>query len=113
MMRVAVIGSRSFENMRRMSGVLDSLPQVSEIVTGDARGANALAEAYAKARGIPLRVFAADWRRWKKGAAERRNQLIIAASDLAVAFWDHESPGTRMEIGIAERVGKPVEVVRF
>jgi hypothetical protein len=111
-MRIAVIGSRSFDGERRLCRTLDSLPHVTEIVTGDARGANQLAEAYAKHRGIPLRIFAADWRRWRKGAAERRNRLIVAASDLVVAFWDHESPGTRMELEIAESLSKPIDVVR-
>ncbi len=109
-MKVAVIGSRSFEEYERMRRVLDSLPSIDEIVTGNARGANALADAYAKERGIPLRVFSADWRRWRKGAAERRNRLIIEASDLAVAFWDHSSPGTRMEIRIAEEFRKEVRI---
>ncbi len=112
-MRIAVIGSRSFDQYERMRRVLGSYPSIDEIVTGDARGANALAEAYAKERGIPLRIFAADWRRWRKGAAERRNRLIIEASDLAVAFWDHASPGTRMEIGIAEQLGKELKISFF
>jgi hypothetical protein len=112
-MRIAVIGSRTFDMSGRMTRVLDGLPAVTEIVTGDAAGANALAEEYAKRRGIPLRVFAADWRRWRKGAAERRNRLIIESADLAVAFWDHASPGTRMELAIAEELGREIRVVRF
>lgn len=59
-----VVGSRSFNDYKLMKEKLDKLlvNQSSVlIVSGGARGADALAEQYAKERCYPCEVFPANW----------------------------------------------------
>lgn len=41
-----------------------------------------------------------------------RNAKIVRAADRLVAFHDGRSGGTAQTIGLARRLGKPVEVIR-
>ena len=60
MMRVAVVGSRSMS----VKNLGKFLPEnVSEILSGGARGVDASAKEYAEAQGIPLREFLPEYER--------------------------------------------------
>ena len=50
-MKVAVIGSRGFDDYERLKKVLDTLP-ITTIVSGGASGADSLSEKYADEKGI-------------------------------------------------------------
>jgi hypothetical protein len=39
---------------------------ITEIVSGGARGADRLGERYARQRGLPCKVFPAQWVKWQK-----------------------------------------------
>jgi len=61
LMKTAIIGSRGIRNLR----LEQFLPEdVSEIISGGARGVDALAAEYADIHEIPLKVFLPDYRRW-------------------------------------------------
>lgn len=107
----AVVGSRGFGDYVLLCATLDELA-ISRIVTGDARGADALARRYATERGIPLEVVRADWDS-HKGAGLARNPDIVARAEVVVAFWDGESPGTRNTLDHAERECRETFVVRY
>lgn len=109
---VAVIGSRSFADARLMREVLEGLP-IGRIVSGGARGADALAAEYAKARGIPLEEIRPDFRQHRAGAPMRRNWEIVQRADVLVAFWDGASKGTAATIVMARRAGKVVHAIPF
>ena len=111
-MRVAVIGSRSFDDYPTLVKHLDSL-KISCIVSGGARGADKMAEIYAKERGIPTQIFPADWDTYGKKAGFIRNRDIVENCDLLVAFWDGESKGTKNSISIAKRINKRIMVIKF
>lgn len=118
--RVAVIGSRSFSDFRKMSAELDALferlrPLHSSIimVSGGAQGADSLAKSYAKVRGIRLIEMMADWRTHGKSAGMIRNRQLIASVHEVVAFWDGVSPGTRMALDLAKNRQLPVQIVGF
>ena len=49
---------------------------VKEIVTGGARGADVLAEKYAKENGMALRLFPAEWDRYGRKAGYIRNPFV-------------------------------------
>jgi len=70
--RLAVVGSRTFNDYAFMCGVLGRF-EIREIVSGGARGADALAERYARGRGLPVRVFPADWDTHGNSAGFLRN----------------------------------------
>ena len=114
--RVVVAGSRSFADFGLMCSRLDVLlSQRSEVViiSGAARGADALGERYAELRGLPVERFPADWARYGRAAGYRRNEVMAAVADAVVVFWDGRSPGTGHMVDIAQSRGLPLWVVRF
>lgn len=109
-MKIAVIGSRGFDNYELLSQELDKL-QISCIVSGGAKGADQLAARYAKEKGIELVEHLPDYTRYGRRAPLVRNELIIRDSGQVVAFWDKKSTGTAHSISLARRQGKKVIVV--
>ncbi|MFZ6014266.1 MAG: DUF2493 domain-containing protein [Bacteroidota bacterium] len=117
-MRVAVIGSRRFENKGKLFATLSSLEshgvpsgKISLIVSGGALGADKLAEAFALEHGIPLLIFRPEYDRFGRNAPLKRNFKIVDSADLVVAFWDGVSRGTKHGIDYAIRQKKRVIVV--
>ena len=114
--RVAIVGSRSFNDYPLLKECINEMHQeksITEIISGGARGADALAERYAKEHGIPLTVYVPDWKHQGRGAGIQRNADIVAACDEVVAFWDGQSPGTRNTINRAHSASKNVRIVRL
>lgn len=106
-MRVAVIGSRDL----RVTDLGKYLPaEVSEIVSGGARGIDTCARRYAEQNNIKLTEFLPDYDRFGRGAPLRRNITIIENSDLVLAFWDGESRGTKFVIDQCKKRGKPIKI---
>ena len=106
-MKVAVIGSRSL----RVDDLGKFLPEdVTEIVSGGAKGVDTSAREYAQVHGIPLTEFLPDYRRYGRGAPLRRNITIIEYADLVLAFWDGKSRGTKYVIDQCRERGVPVIV---
>lgn len=126
-MNVAVIGSRDFEDYILLEKVLNGF-DIHLITSGGARGADSLAEKYAKNKGIDVSIIEAKWddfsepcvvkynrygKKYNTLAGFKRNQEIIKDVDLVIAFWDGQSPGTRDSIKKAEQLEKTVIVVNF
>jgi hypothetical protein len=106
-MKVIVAGSRTFNDRALMWEVLSSLPvaQLTEVVSGGARGADSLGEQWARSRGVKVTRFEADWDRYSKRAGYLRNQQMAEYADGLVAFWDGKSKGTEHMINLAKRAG--------
>ncbi len=85
---------------------------VTEVVSGGARGADDAGEAWAAINGLPVTRFPADWDRYGKGAGHRRNQQMAKYADRAIVFWKDNSPGSANMIAWMTALGKPVRVVR-
>lgn len=47
--------------------------EITEVVSGNAKGVDSLGERYAKENNIPLKVFPSDWKTYKKAAGPIRN----------------------------------------
>ena len=113
-MKVIIAGSRDFDDFDFMTEKLNGLHlgMFTEIVSGKARGADALGERWAQLWGIPVKEFPAPWDDVKdkpsyqlgtrkdgtpywKAAGSYRNQQMMAYADALVCFWNGESPGTR------------------
>jgi len=116
-MRIAVIGSRTFNDYELMATYLNMIRCAQadevEIISGGARGADHLAENYAANWGAALTVFKPDWDNLGKSAGFARNQTIIDACDMVVAFWDGKSKGTQDSINKAKIAKKPTLLVYF
>ena len=106
-MRVAVIGSRNLT----MDNLGDYLPlDISEIVSGGARGIDLVAKEYAYANGVKIVEFLPDYKKYGRAAPLKRNLQIIEYSDLILAFWDGKSRGTKYVIDNCKKLGKKLNV---
>lgn len=79
---------------------------VSELVSGGAKGVDREAEAWAKSRGIPVRQFKPDWKRFRRGAGPVRNRDMAHYADAVAVFPG--GAGTRNMLQEAKRAGKRV-----
>lgn len=108
-MKVAIVGSRGLQiDLSRYIP-----PETTEIISGGAKGIDTLAEQYAIQKGIPTRIFYPDIKVLGRWAYFARNDQIVDAADLVIAFWDGASPGTRYTIARARKMNKPVRVHLF
>lgn len=113
---LALVGSRAFTDYARFeAGVAEALrdwgePLVDEVVTGDARGADALAARWAREHACPVRVLTAAWRTHGRGAGVMRNTDIVRACTHMVAFPAPDGRGTQDSIAKARARGKRVRV---
>ena len=106
-MKIAVIGSRNMV----VNDLEDYLPQeVSEIVSGGAKGIDACAKEYANEKGLKLTEFLPEYEKYKRGAPLKRNIQIIEYSDEVVAFWDGKSRGTKYVIEQCEKRNKKITI---
>lgn len=118
--KLAIIGSRSYNDYERLKQVLkdkywDSEVgwKISEIVSGKAKGADFLGAMFSRENGIKLTEFAPDWEKDGKGAGFKRNWKIIQAADEVLAAWDGQSKGTQHSLSIAKKLKKTTLVIYF
>ena len=129
-MRVAVIGSRNFNDYEKVKDYLNRLHgmrPITLVVSGGARGADSLGERWADDNCIDKLIHEAKWddlthpdariqtnqygRQYDANAGFRRNRTIIDDSDIILAFWDMKSPGTRNGIAYAKQRGKSYKII--
>ena len=106
-MKVAVIGSREL----RVDNLGKYLPEeVTEIVSGGARGIDTSAREYALKNNIKLKEFLPEYEKYGRSAPLKRNIQIIDYADMVLAFWDGKSRGTKFVIDNCKRIGKRVKI---
>lgn len=110
---VIIAGSRSFNSYEILSAEMDkvllSLKENNEItiITGAARGADALGSLYAMNNGYTLKEFPANWNKYGRSAGYVRNREMVDyvlsqdGKRMLVAFWDGRSAGTHNTITLA------------
>lgn len=113
-MRVLVCGDRNFCDRTLMRIILDE-HTITELIEGEARGADTLARVYAEERGIPVRKFPAEWDRYGRGAGPIRNAQMLEEGkpELVIAFLAQHSRGTRNMVMQAQKLGVPVRIVEI
>lgn len=115
-MRLAIVGSRTFNDFDFLVQTIElywsNCPL--EIISGGAKGADSLAKRYSKIdQEVSYREFLPDWNELGKKAGFVRNQQIVDACDMVLAFWDGESKGTANTIALARDAKKPTFIVYF
>jgi predicted Rossmann fold nucleotide-binding protein DprA/Smf involved in DNA uptake len=106
-MKTAIVGSRGITDYSKISDILNGY-QISEVISGGAKGVDSLAEQYACDNNIPTTIFKPDYKQYGRGACFVRNKQIIEASEQVIAFWDGESTGTLNSIEYAKKLNKPL-----
>lgn len=112
-MKLIIAGGRDFDDYDTLCSTIwiwYDTGEITEIVSGGARGADSLGERYAKENDIPLKVFPADWDTHGKKAGHIRNSEMANYGDELLAFWDGESKGTANMINQMKRLKKPWDV---
>jgi hypothetical protein len=111
-MRVLVTGGRDYNDLGNVAQVLGKLQETSGItciIEGGARGADALAAAWAREKGVEVIHCPADWSRGRAAGPMRNTSMLRDHHpDLVVAFKGGR--GTADMVGKAEKAG--VKVVR-
>ena len=106
-LKVAIIGSRNLQ----VYNFGKYLPNnVSEIISGGARGIDTCASKYAKEKGIKLTEFLPEYEKFGRAAPLKRNLQIIDYADLILAFWDGKSNGTKFVIDNSKKQNKPIKI---
>lgn len=110
-MKIIVAGSRDIGDRGAVARAIKSSPfNITEILSGNARGVDTIAENYAFYESIPVKLFPADWDKYGKPAGAIRNRQMGEQADGLIAVWDGESKGTRNMIEIMNELGKPVHL---
>lgn len=111
-MKLAIVGSRIFKDYGKLVEILyPLLAETTEIISGGASGADTLAENYAENFAIKCTIFKPDWDKHGKSAGFIRNQRIVDAADIVVAFWDGKSKGTKDTLDKARQANKTTVTV--
>jgi hypothetical protein len=108
-MKVAVVGSRSFNDYEFLEkSILETLDvtDIDEIVSGGAYGADSLGVLFAKNHSKPYTIHHPNWDLYGRKAGFIRNREIVRDSDIVIAFWDGQSKGTKNTIELAEKQSK-------
>lgn len=115
--KLIVAGSRTFNDYELLSRTLfayaEDIDADVSIVSGMARGADALAVKFAKEHNVKLYEYPADWGKYGKRAGYVRNEQMGNDSDELLAFWDGHSRGTEHMIKHMLRQNKPVITIKF
>jgi hypothetical protein len=117
--KLIVAGGRDFDDYVLVHGQLMELASTTyrdkavSIVSGMARGADALGARFAKVEGVRLYEFPANWDQYGKRAGFMRNEQMGRFSDGLLAFWDTRSKGTAHMIEFMRKLNKPVHIITY
>jgi hypothetical protein len=85
-MKTIVAGGRDHRLSPDELAKLDSLADISELVSGGADGVDADAEAWALAHKIPITRFKPNWSAYGKAAGPIRNREMAKYADAVVLY---------------------------
>lgn len=112
-MKLIIAGSRTIEDynelLKAMEDAKTRIPnfEVTEIVSGTARGVDLLGERWAKEHSIPVKRFKAEWK-MGPSAGYYRNMAMANYANALVLVWDGHSAGSAMMRRIARMIMLPM-----
>lgn len=111
-LKLVIAGSRGITDYTILCNAIaqSDFSDITEVVSGCARGVDTLGERWAKSANVPIKEFRADWGRFGRGAGKYRNSDMADYCDAAIILWDGESKGTLDMIDKMRRARKRCEV---
>lgn len=115
-MKVIIAGSRDITSYSQVcSAIRLSNFEITEVVSGKAKGVDSIGEHYALMHKIPIKEFPAEWEKYKRPKGKNpagiiRNQEMAEYADALVAVWDGVSTGTKDMIKKAKLEGLKVYI---
>ena len=114
--RVVIAGCRDYNDYEEAKRYIDyCLSDIRKdndilILSGCAKGADALGERYAEENGFKIEKHHADWAKFGRSAGPERNEQMANLCDYVICFWDGKSRGTKSMIELARKYNKPVNI---
>lgn len=114
-MKVLVCGGRAFDDKQLLFGSLDRLHaeyRFDTLIHGAARGADTLADAWARSRAVRVNWYRAEWKKYGNkiaGPIRNKRMLVEGRPNLVIAFKGGK--GTANMIKQAEQAG--IQVIRI
>lgn len=113
-MKTIIAGGRDFQESWLVNQTIASLPwSISEVVCGEAKGADFEGKRWALKNNIPVKSFPANWKRFGRRAGHIRNAEMAGYAEAAIIFWNGFSEGTANMLDLANRHLKYVIVVNY
>jgi YspA, cpYpsA-related SLOG family len=101
--KTIIAGSRTIEDYLLVEqAIRESGFEITEVVSGTARGVDRLGEQWAFQRGIPVQRFFPDWDQFGKRAGFLRNEQMAKYAEALIAVSKNGSSGTNDMIRRAE-----------
>ena len=103
-MKVIIAGGRNITDYELVWHAIDAAGfEITEVVSGAARGVDELGEQYALEYDLPVRRFPADWNAHGKMAGPLRNGAMAQYADALILIWDGASRGSASMLRCAQR----------
>ncbi len=103
-MKVIIAGGRDITDYELvLEAIRESGFTPTKIVSGGARGVDALGERYARDHDLPYEIHQANWVDNGRAAGPIRNRLMASVSEGLIAIWDGKSRGTKNMIDEATK----------
>ena len=116
-MKVIIAGSRNLNSLYPYSFVESVVEQsefqITEVVSGGCRGADAFGEIWARANNLPTKIFSAEWKKYGKAAGPIRNEEMAKYADALIAIRVNHSKGTSNMIKLAKKYNLKTYIVEL
>jgi len=117
-LKTIIAGSRSIQSFETVklaifNASMCGIPEITQVVSGTARGVDLLGEKYARLHNISIKQFPAEWSKYGKSAGYKRNVQMAIYADALISVWDGESRGSQHMINIAKEHGLEVYVFKI
>jgi predicted Rossmann fold nucleotide-binding protein DprA/Smf involved in DNA uptake len=116
-MKLAIVGTRnpsiSYGDFEKLLLEKIDLSDVTQIVSGGAKGIDTYAKLLAARHHIPLMEYLPKYDQFGNFATLRRNTQIVQEANVVIAFPSAESKGTYHSIKEAERLHRRLIVVKI
>jgi hypothetical protein len=110
-MKVIIAGSREIDDYNLLlEAVANAGYDITAVVSGGAKGVDALGERFAEECGLPVYKFPAHWEQYGRAAGPIRNETMAKFGDALIAIWDSKSRGTKHMIDRATAHGLKVHI---
>lgn len=118
-MRVVIAGSRDGVTYAHLLEAIKACGfDITTVISGTARGADKLGEAWAEANNITVERYPANWEpkgKFDPGAGHKRNAVMASLADAVIALLNVriKSNGTKSMIELGRARGIPVFVYQI
>jgi predicted Rossmann fold nucleotide-binding protein DprA/Smf involved in DNA uptake len=108
-MKLLVVGSRSITEFD-LSPYIST--EIDTIISGGANGVDSLAEQYADLHRLSKYIIRPRYDFYGRVAPIKRNEQMVDMADAVLVVWDGRSKGAQYTAKYAQKINKPITLVR-